>query len=95
MIRDYTSGPVGRQLLAFAWPFMLSNLLQTAYNLVDMAVVGRYVGPAGLSAVGVGADVIHLFTFVCMGFCNAGQVQSTAACRKASGGRWRRSGDLR
>ena len=74
LIKDYTTGPVGRQLLAFAWPFMLSNLLQTAYNLVDMAVVGRYVGPAGLSAVGVGADVIHLFTFVCMGFCNAGQV---------------------
>ncbi len=74
LIKDYTAGPVGRQLLAFAWPFMLSNLLQTAYNLVDMAVVGRYVGPAGLAAVGVGADVIHLFTFVCMGFCNAGQV---------------------
>ena len=74
LIKDYTAGPVGRQLLAFAWPFMLSNLLQTAYNLVDMVVVGRYVGPAGLSAVGVGADLIHFYTFVCMGFCNAGQV---------------------
>ena len=74
LIKDYTSGPVARQLLAFAWPFMLSNLLQTAYNLVDMVVVGRYVGPAGLSAVGVGADLIHFYTFVCMGFCNAGQV---------------------
>ena len=29
LIRDYTSGPVARQLLGFAWPFMLSNLLQT------------------------------------------------------------------
>ncbi len=74
LIKDYTSGPVARQLLGFAWPFMLSNLLQTAYNLVDMAVVGQYVGPAGLSAVGVGADVIHFYTFLCMGFCNAGQV---------------------
>ena len=74
LIKDYTSGPVTRQLLAFAWPFMLSNLLQTAYNLVDMAVVGRYVGPAGLSAVGIGADLIHFYTFLCMGFCNAGQV---------------------
>ncbi len=74
LIKDYTTGPVGRQLLSFAWPFMLSNLLQTAYNLVDMVVVGQYVGPAGLSAVGIGADLIHLYTFVCMGFCNAGQV---------------------
>ena len=74
LIRDYTSGPVGRQLLSFAWPFMLSNLLQTAYNLVDMVVVGQYVGAAGLSAVGIGADLIHLYTFICLGFCNAGQV---------------------
>ena len=74
LIKDYTSGPVARQLLGFAWPFMLSNLLQTAYNLTDMVVVGQYVGPAGLSAVGIGADLIHMYTFICMGFCNAGQV---------------------
>ncbi len=74
LIKDYTSGPVGRQLLAFAWPFMLSNLLQTAYNLVDMAVVGQFVGAAGLSAVSVGADILHLYVFIAMGFCNAGQV---------------------
>ena len=74
MIREYTEGPVTRQLLAFAWPFMLSNLLQTAYNLVDMIVVGQFVGSAGLSAVGIGADLVHLATFISMGFCNAGQV---------------------
>ncbi len=74
MIVDYTDGPVTRQLLAFSWPFMLSNLLQTAYNLTDMAVVGRFVGAAGLSAVSVGADILHLYTFIAMGFCNAGQV---------------------
>jgi len=74
LIKDYTEGPVTRQLLAFAWPFMLSNLLQTAYNLVDMVVVGQFVGPAGLSAVAIGADLIHLSTFIAMGFCNAGQV---------------------
>ena len=74
LIRDYTSGPVTRQLLAFAAPFMLSNLLQNAYNLVDMVVVGQFVGAAGLSAVAVGADLIHLYTFIAMGFCNAGQV---------------------
>jgi putative MATE family efflux protein len=74
LIKDYTSGPVTRQLLTFSWPFMLSNLLQTAYNLVDMIVVGQFVGAAGLSAVGIGADLLHLYTFIAMGFCNAGQV---------------------
>ncbi len=74
MIRDYTSGPVTRQLLSFSWPFMLSNLLQNAYNIVDMIVVGQFVGAVGLSAVGIGADLIHLYTFIALGFCNAGQV---------------------
>ncbi|MCD8116570.1 MAG: MATE family efflux transporter [Oscillospiraceae bacterium] len=74
LINDYTSGPVARQLLGFAWPFMVSNLLQTAYNLVDMMVVGQFVGAAGLSAVSVGADLMHFYTFIGLGFCNAGQV---------------------
>ena len=74
LIKDYTSGPLTRQLLAFAWPFMLSNLLQTAYNLTDMVVVGQFVGAAGLSAVAIGTDLLHLYTFIAMGFCNAGQV---------------------
>ena len=71
---DYTSGPVTRQLLLFAWPFMLSNLLQTAYNLVDMVVVGQFVGSPGLSAVAIGGDILHLYTFIAMGFTNAGQI---------------------
>ena len=53
---------------------MLSNLLQTVYNLVDMAVVGQYVGAAGLSAVSIGGELIHIYTFLAMGFCNAGQI---------------------
>lgn len=74
MIRDYTEGSVTRHILAFSWPFMLSNLMQTAYNITDMVVVGRFVGAEGLSAVGIGADILHLFTFIAMGICNAGQV---------------------
>ena len=74
LIRDYTSGPVTKQLLTFAAPFMLSNLLTSAYNIVDMMIVGQFVGAAGLSAVSIGADISHLFLFITMGFCNAGQV---------------------
>lgn len=74
IIHDYTTGPVARQLLVFAAPFMLSNLLQMAYNLVDMLVVGRYVGASGLSAVAVGGELIHFYTFITMGLCNAGQI---------------------
>lgn len=74
MIRDLTTGPVASRLLRFAFPLFLSNALQAVYNLVDMIVVGNYIGKAGLSAVSIGGDILHLLTFVAMGFCSAGQV---------------------
>lgn len=73
-IRDFTQGNVTKQLVAFAWPLFLSNLLQVVYNMVDMMVVGKVTGKAGISAVSVGGDVTHLLTFVAMGFASAGQV---------------------
>ncbi len=73
-IRDFTQGNISRQLVVFAWPLFLSNLLQVVYNMVDMIVVGKVLGKAGLSAVAVGGDVTNLLTFVSMGFASAGQV---------------------
>ena len=74
MINEMTSGPVVSQLFAFALPLFISNALQAIYNLVDMVVVGNYIGPAGMSAVSIGGDILHLLTFVAMGFSSAGQV---------------------
>ena len=74
MIQDFTTGPVARQLVIFATPLFLSNLLQVVYNMVDMIVVGNVVGKVGLSAVSVGGDVTNFMTFMAMGFSNAGQV---------------------
>lgn len=73
-IHDLTEGSVAKQLFIFAVPFMVSNLLQTVYNLVDMAVVGHYMGSAGLSAVSVGGRLVELLTFLCVGFCTGGQI---------------------
>lgn len=73
-IKDFTSGNITKQLIAFSWPLFLSNLLQIVYNLVDMVVVGNVLGKEGLSAVSIGGDVSHLLTFVAMGFSSAGQV---------------------
>ncbi|MBQ4227147.1 MAG: MATE family efflux transporter, partial [Clostridia bacterium] len=74
MIRDLTRGSVARQLFSFAMPLFVSNALQALYNLVDMVIVGHYIGPAGMSAVSIGGDILHLITFVAMGFSSAGQV---------------------
>ena len=74
MTTDLTSGNVVKQLVLFALPLFLSNALQAVYNLVDMIVVGNYVGAAGMSAVSTGGETLHLLTFLAMGFSSAGQV---------------------
>ena len=73
-IKDFTQGNITKQLVVFAWPLFLSNLLQVVYNLVDMVVVGNVLGKVGISAVSVGGDVSHLLTFIAMGYASAGQV---------------------
>ena len=74
MVTDLTNGSVTKLLLRFAFPLFVSNALQAIYNIVDMIVVGQYIGGEGMSAVSIGGDVLHLLTFVAMGFSSAGQV---------------------
>ncbi len=74
IINDLTLGSVPKQLLIFAAPLFLSGLLQTVYSMVDMVVVGQYIGKNGLSAVSIGGDILHMLTFIAMGISNAGQI---------------------
>lgn len=72
--KNFTKGTIPKQLLLFTLPFMASNALQVLYSTVDMIVVGRYVGTAGLSAVSQSSQILNFATMVCLGFANAGQV---------------------
>lgn len=74
MINDLTVGGVPGKLIRFSIPFILANLLQFLYNIVDMIIVGQFVGSVGLSAVSIGAEFMHFLTFIAMGFAQAGQV---------------------
>lgn len=71
---NFTEGNVMKQLLIFSTPLFLSNLLQLAYNMIDMIIVGRVMGKTGISAVSVGGDIANFLTFLAMGFSNAAQV---------------------
>ena len=55
-------------------PFMASNALQVLYSTVDMIIVGRYVGTAGLSAVSQSSLIVTFATMMSLGFSNAGQI---------------------
>ena len=72
--KDLTQGPVLRQLTAFAIPVALANALQAVYSMVDMVVVGQVVGSSGLSAVGIGGQIMNMFLSVGMGFSYGAQV---------------------
>ena len=74
MIKNYTKGPILRQLIPFAIPFMLSNAMLVAYSIVDMIIVGQFVGAAGLSAVSISSQIFTFMTMLCVGFATGGQV---------------------
>ena len=52
MTLDMTVGKPGRLLLKFAFPLMLSQLLQQCYSLCDTLIVGRFLGAVALTATG-------------------------------------------
>ena len=74
MARDLTQGSVLKLLLRFSAPIVAANILQIVYTLVDMLVIGRFVGTAGISAVSSAGDVMMLFTNFSMGVSSAGQI---------------------
>lgn len=67
--KNLTEGSVVSQLLRFAIPFILSNLIQSLYNVADMFIVGQYNGSAGISAVNSGGQVTFIATNIVVGLC--------------------------
>ncbi len=74
LTKDFTNGSISRQLFLLMIPFMLSNALQVLYSTIDMIIVGKFVGTAGLSAVSQSSSILNFATMVCLGFANGGQV---------------------
>lgn len=62
-----TEGSIVKNLLLFALPLILGNLLQQMYNAVDSIIVGNYVGSNALAAVGAGASLIYLLIAFSLG----------------------------
>ena len=73
-IQDFTQGRLFKPMLLFSIPFMLSNAFQVLYNIVDMLIVGKFVGSAGISAVMTGGFLVMFLAMVGMGMATGGQV---------------------
>ena len=63
-----TSGPIVRQLVAFALPLMLGNVFQMLYNTVDSIIVGNFVSKQALAAIGSTTMIVNMLVFFFNGF---------------------------
>ena len=69
-----TTGSVGRKVIGFSAPIILTNLIQAVYGLVDMMTVGHFVGASGMSAVSMGAQITTVVMVIVNGLSNGGTV---------------------
>ncbi len=72
--QDLTQGSVGKQLIKFSIPFLLSNLLQAFYSVADMIIVGRLCGTHGITGVNIGSQINILVTGAAFGLAVGGTV---------------------
>ncbi|MCR4642774.1 MAG: MATE family efflux transporter [Lachnospiraceae bacterium] len=69
-----TKGDPVRLIIRFAIPALIGNIFQQIYNIADSAIVGRFVGPDALAAVGATASVTFLFFALCNGIGSGGGI---------------------
>lgn len=62
-----TKGSIGKTLIRFSLPFMLSSFLQTFYGLADLFIAGKFNGAATITAVSIGSQIMHMLTVVIVG----------------------------
>ncbi|GFI11857.1 putative FMN/FAD exporter YeeO [Lachnospiraceae bacterium] len=69
MTKDLTHGPITKTMLLFAVPMILGNLLQQLYNVADTLIVGQFLGPDALAAVGSSYTLMTFLTSILLGLC--------------------------
>lgn len=69
MIKDMTEGKPIKLIFQFFIPLILGNLFQQLYNMVDSAIVGKFVGVNALAGVGATGSLNFLILGFAMGIC--------------------------
>lgn len=66
-MKSMTEGSELGHIIRFSLPLLLGNLFQQLYNVVDSAIVGKYLGSDKLAAVGSTGSLTFLFYTLCIG----------------------------
>ncbi len=71
---NLTEGPIGKTLLRYAYPVVLSSFLQALYSLTDFVIAGTFVGNTAMSAISNSGQIAHMLTQVIMGITIGGSI---------------------
>jgi len=72
--KDLTQGPIGKTLLAFAVPTLLSSILQSLNGSINSVWVGRLLGETALAATSNANMVMFLLTSFVFGIAMASSI---------------------
>ena len=72
--KNLTEGVIWKVLLGFAFPIILTNVIQQFYSMVDLMIAGKFVGAAGTIGVSTGGELADMITPVAMALASAGQI---------------------
>lgn len=68
--QNMTVGSPFKLIVRFFVPLLFGMLFQQFYNMMDTMIVGRFLGPKALAAVGGTGSINFMIIGFCMGVCN-------------------------
>lgn len=68
---DFTNGSIVKQLIVFAIPIILTNLLQVSYQFIDSLWIGNLLGAHALGAVTLASTIVVTVLSFIIGINNA------------------------
>ncbi len=71
---DLTKGTVWKQMLLFAIPFFISNLIQSLYSVADLMIVSYFGGTESIAGVNTSSSVLIIITNLATGISAGGSV---------------------
>ncbi|MFI3324955.1 MAG: MATE family efflux transporter [Clostridia bacterium] len=71
---DLTKGNVRSTLIKYAIPMILTSVMQSLYGMVDMIIVGQFVGGDAVSAINNGSLIMTFLSAIAIGFTVGGNI---------------------
>lgn len=70
MVKSMLEGKAWKLILSFSIPLLIGGIFQQVYNLIDVMIVGRYLGEEALAGVGSTGNLTFFLLSLIMGLCN-------------------------